>query len=106
MTPEEEREAERFEAALRGEREAGSAAHRLGEMLRRRQSEALARRDEAAQMRVWKAIDAGVSAGTRGSSPGFMQRMRYAQAAGLLAFGIAAGWFMRPAGVTWTSKSA
>jgi hypothetical protein len=98
MTPEEEeRELEKFTAALHGDGGQNSAAAKLGEKLRRRRAEALAGRDETGEMRVWKAIDTKLGPAPQARpARTFEQRMRFAQAAGLFAIGIAAGWFLRP----------
>jgi hypothetical protein len=98
MTPEEEQEHDKFTAALRGETGDPGAADRLGKTLRQRRAQALAGRDEAQQMRVWKAIESKLPpAGVARSSRTAWDRLRFAQAAALVAVGIGAGWFLRPA---------
>ena len=92
MTPEEDQDLDKFAAALRGEGEETGAAARLGKTLRKRRAQALSSRDEAAQMRTWKAIDSKLPPATRTA----WDRMRFAQAAALVAVGIGAGWFLRP----------
>jgi hypothetical protein len=106
MTPEEEQEHDKFAAALRGEAADSAAAGRLGETLRKRRAQALAGRDEAQQMRVWKAIESKLPpAGAARSSRTAWDRLRFAQAAALVAVGIGAGWFLRPGGVTPEAQS-
>jgi len=106
MTPEEEQEHDKFSAALRGETEDSGAAGRLGRILRKRRAQALAGRDEAQQMRVWKAIESKLPpAGEARSRRTAWDRLRFAQAAALVAVGIGAGWFLRPAVVTPYAQS-
>ena len=97
LTPEEERELDEFTAALHGESPRAGAAGRLGDILRKRRAQALASRDEPAQMRVWKAIDSKLPpvSQTR-ASPSAWDRLRFAQAAALVVVGIGAGWLLRP----------